>query len=73
MPEEKMLYRPEEAARVLSISRAKVYELISSGALRVVHIGRSARVPRGELERFVARLMAEQHGGKLAHGEQQRF
>jgi excisionase family DNA binding protein len=42
---EPLLLRPTDAARLLSISRSKVYELISSGELPgVVRIGRSVRI-----------------------------
>jgi excisionase family DNA binding protein len=48
-----------EAARVLSIGRTTMYELVGSGEIDVVHIGRSARVPVDALEEFVDR----QRGG----------
>jgi excisionase family DNA binding protein len=48
------LYRIEEAAQVLRIGRSKAYELIRSGELPVVRIGRAVRVPRAALEKWVA-------------------
>lgn len=51
-----LLYRPEEAAEVLSLSRATVYELLSSGSLPSIKIGRSRRITRAALESFVAGL-----------------
>ena len=50
---EQMLYRPEEAAAALSLSRARTYELIRSGELRSLKIGRSRRVTREDLAVFV--------------------
>jgi excisionase family DNA binding protein len=44
-----------EAAVLLSIGRTTVYELIGSGAIATVHIGRSTRIPVAELRDFVAR------------------
>ena len=44
-----------EAARVLSIGRTTMYELVSAGEIDVVHIGRSARVPVHALEEYVER------------------
>jgi excisionase family DNA binding protein len=44
-----------EAARVLSIGRTTMYELVGAGEIDVVHIGRSARVPVGALEEYVER------------------
>jgi excisionase family DNA binding protein len=49
---EKLLYDTREAARLLSISRTKVYELMASGQLESVRIGRSRRIPAEELRRF---------------------
>ena len=54
--EHPLLLRVEEAARLLSISRSKVYELISAGQIRVVHIDRSVRVPVEGLREFIERL-----------------
>ncbi len=53
---DQLLFTTSEAARVLRVGRTTVYALIGSGELRPVHIGRSCRVLRGELERYVARL-----------------
>ena len=44
-----------EAARVLSIGRTTMYELVGAGEIDVVHIGRSARVPVEALQEFVDR------------------
>ncbi len=44
-----------EAARVLSIGRTTMYELVGAGEIDVVHIGRSARVPVAALEQYVDR------------------
>jgi excisionase family DNA binding protein len=54
--QERLLLRIDEAARRLGLSRTTVYDEIRRGRLRVVHIGRAARVPAAELERYVARL-----------------
>jgi excisionase family DNA binding protein len=53
-----LLMTPEEAARVLRVGRTTIYELIKAGELRPVHIGRSCRLARAELERYVDRLQA---------------
>jgi excisionase family DNA binding protein len=55
----RLLYRIPEAAEVLSISRAKVYELISSGALRSVRIDGARRIKAEDLAAFVASLSDE--------------
>src|SRR3954447_24417489 len=55
---ESLLLTPEEAARLLRIGRTTVYVLMKAGDLRPVHIGRSCRLARAELERYVKRLNA---------------
>jgi len=51
-----LLLTTEEAAEILRIGRTTVYALISEGVLNPVHIGRSCRISRAELERYVAAL-----------------
>lgn len=55
----RLLYRVTEAAEVLGLSRAKVYELISSGALRSVRIDGARRIKADDLAAFVASLSDE--------------
>lgn len=50
---DKLLLTPEDAAKTLSISRSKLYELLASGALESVRIGASRRIPRDALDEFV--------------------
>jgi excisionase family DNA binding protein len=55
-------------ARLLSIARSTVYELIADGRRETVHVGRSARIPVGALIRFVEDLQAqadEEYGGTV--------
>jgi excisionase family DNA binding protein len=56
--ERMLLLTPEEAAEVLRIGRTTVYALMKAGELHAVHIGRSCRISRRELERYVRRLEA---------------
>ena len=42
-----------DAARFLSVSRGSLYDLLTTGQLASVHIGRSRRIPMGELRRYV--------------------
>ena len=53
-----LLLRPEDAARVLGVSRSTVFDLIRSGRLRSVKIGHLRRVSATALADFVARLDA---------------
>lgn len=53
---ERLLYRVDEAAGILALSKSFVYELLASGQLRGVKIGRASRISADELRRFVATL-----------------
>ncbi len=53
--DQRLLLTVAEAAVVLAIGRTTLYELIATGQLATVHIGRAVRIPRAELEAFVAR------------------
>lgn len=52
---DQLLLRPDEAARLLGISRSKCYALVAAGAIPAVRIGRSVRVPRAALDEWIAR------------------
>ena len=58
-PVVRLLYRVSEAALALGLSRAKVYELINSGALRALRIDGARRIRAADLEAFVASLSEE--------------
>ena len=53
---EQLLLTPSEAAKALSISRSKLYELISQGRLSTVQIDTSRRVPAQVLVEFIQHL-----------------
>lgn len=50
---EPLLISVPEAARLLGLGRTKLYELIATGEIEVVRIGRAARVPVASLRDFV--------------------
>jgi len=58
MSEELILLTPERAAERLDLGRTKVYELMASGELESVRIGRSRRIPADALVAYVVRLRA---------------
>lgn len=47
-----------EAARYLAVSRSALYQLLATGQLASVHIGRARRIPMAELRRFVERRLS---------------
>lgn len=51
-----LLLTTTNAAKLLSVSRTTLYNLIAEGSIRPVHIGRSCRVSTAELQRYVDRL-----------------
>jgi excisionase family DNA binding protein len=51
-----LLLSVEEAARLLGIGRTLMFELIGSGAVTSVRIGRLRRVPVNALDRYVRSL-----------------
>ena len=53
---DRLLLTPEEAAQVLRLGRTTVYALMKVGDLRPIHVGRSCRLSRAELERYVRGL-----------------
>ena len=53
LPMESLLLKPEEVAQVLKLGRTRTFQLMSSGELPVVRIGRSVRVPKDQLEQWV--------------------
>jgi excisionase family DNA binding protein len=57
--DDQLLVTPEEAARRLSLGRTTIYELMSSGALQSVNIGRCRRVPVSSLSSFVSKLIGD--------------
>lgn len=53
---ERVLLTVEQAARQLSISRTKMFQLIKDGEISSVRIGRARRVPADALTAYVDRL-----------------
>ena len=58
MNEGRLLYRPAEAAELLSLSRVKLYQLLTRGEIWSVKIAASRRIPASELHAYVERLRA---------------
>jgi excisionase family DNA binding protein len=53
MEKDKEYLKVPEVAEFLQIGRTRAYELVSSGEIPYVRIGRSVRVSRRELERWL--------------------
>lgn len=57
-PAGKVLYRAEEAAVIMSLSRTAVYALIRGGDLDTIKIGHRRRIPLSSIEDYVNRQLA---------------
>jgi excisionase family DNA binding protein len=55
----KLMYRVPEAVEQTGIGRSTLYELMRTGELESVKVGRSRLIPADALETFVARLRSE--------------
>lgn len=54
---EPLLLRVEEAARLLSLSRSMVYQMMDSGVLPSVRCGTARRIPTAALHAWIARQL----------------
>jgi excisionase family DNA binding protein len=50
---EPLLLRATEVGKLLGLGRSKVFAMVAAGQLPAIRIGRSVRVPREALERWV--------------------
>ena len=57
-PVEPICVRVNDAARMIGIGRTKLYELISSGELETVKIGKATRITTASLRKLVDRHRA---------------
>lgn len=48
-----LLLKVTEAAKLLQLGRDRIYELVASGRLPALHFGRTIRIPRDALARFI--------------------
>jgi excisionase family DNA binding protein len=58
-----ILQTVEEAAADLNVGRSTIYELIRSGHIEIVKIGRCTRIPREAVLRYVDQLRNQSRVG----------
>lgn len=51
-----LLLTVTQAAQALNVSRLKIYDLMNTGQLQSVHVGRLRRIPTGALQDYVTSL-----------------
>lgn len=56
MTQDRIFHSLDETAELLGIGRSGLYNIISAGELKTVHIGRRHLVPADELEAYAARV-----------------
>jgi excisionase family DNA binding protein len=56
---EKLLLRPSEVAELIGLGRSKVYEMLASGELPVVRLGKCIRVPADRLRERIDEIVAK--------------
>ena len=61
-----LLLRAEEAAKLLSLGRSTVFQMLAAGELPAVRVGRAVRVPRAALERWVREQTEERSANEGA-------
>ena len=57
---EELLFTPEEAFRSIKVSRAKGFQMLASGELPSIKVGRLRRIPVAALRSWVQKQVAEQ-------------
>jgi len=57
----RLLLTVPEAAEALAISRSKLYELLTAGAVASIRIDGSRRIPITALEEYISKLLAERN------------
>lgn len=55
--EGQLLLTIAEAAQILRVSRATLFEMLSRGEIRKIKIGRKTLIPRKEIEEYVDRQL----------------
>ncbi len=59
-PKRRLLYSVEEAAQLLGIGRTFMFELVATGQIDSLKIGRRRKISTAALDDYVQRLAAEQ-------------
>lgn len=67
-----LMYKPEQAWALLNMSRCLFYDLVKSGAIELVKVGRSSFVTAEALNRFVKSLPASTADDRAASAPKAR-
>jgi excisionase family DNA binding protein len=61
-----VLLKVEDAARILGFGRSRTYALVASGVIPSLKVGRSIRISRRQLQRWVEQLPESAHAESSA-------
>lgn len=56
---DRLLLRPSEVAKLLGVGRSKVYELIATGVIPSLRLGKCVRVQADRLRKWIEDLQTE--------------
>jgi excisionase family DNA binding protein len=56
---QRLLYTTDNAGAILGVGRTTIYQLIQSGELKSVKIGRSRRIPAAALQDYINKLTGD--------------
>ena len=59
-PNSRLLYKVETAANLCDMGRSKFWEMVRSGEIQSLKIGKSRRIPAKALEELIQRKLEEQ-------------
>ncbi len=62
MAADRLLMTPEDVARMLSISRSAVYEMVATGELPGIRLKRAIRIPAAGVESWVQSRLVQARG-----------
>jgi excisionase family DNA binding protein len=54
-----ILFNANQVAKIMGVSKSQVYNLMNSGRLGSVSIGRSRRVTNGQMQDFISSLTSD--------------
>jgi len=64
---EPLFLRPVDAARLLNVSRSRLYEMLNAGTICATRLeGRTWRIPRAAIEQLVREAMAGPQPERIA-------
>lgn len=65
MQNERLIYSVEEAAKLLGISKVKMYDICHTDGFPAIFVGRSIKIPKAEFKEWISNeAKGVKHGNK---------